>query len=326
MNIIKTIKSEIDTLPKNAKSWVFAYSGGVDSCVMTEIVSKMKPANVSLKLIHVNHGLGQKEAVLWAEQARMTAEKIGAEFITTEFNMDENKSGIEEEARQLRYDFITSHLNENDVLFMGHHKNDQAETILFRIFRGTGIRGLTGIPKQRRIGNGLLFRPMINVSRQEIYDYAIQNNIHWYEDDSNIDTQFSRNFLRQDVLPLIQSRWSKLLDHLSSLAGKAAEMHELCTEIAEEDFNRISYYNEVNDLSIDCNKLQELSFNRQKNLISYILDQKLNINQESKTFKNTLQVLLKENKCCSKVRRLELKNALILNNGKTITLQIKKPH
>lgn len=326
MNIIETIKSEINTLPENSNSWVFAYSGGVDSCVMTDIVSKLKPDHISLKLIHVNHGLGQKEASLWAEQARLTAEKIGAEFITTEFNMDETKSGIEEEARQLRYDFITSHLNEGDVLFMGHHKNDQAETILFRLFRGTGVRGLTGIPKQRPIGKGLLFRPMLNVSRQDIYDYAINHNIHWYEDDSNVDTQFSRNFLRHDVLPLIQSRWGKLLDHLSALSGKAAEMHELCIEIATEDFNRLSYYNEIGDLSIDCDRLQELSVNRQKNLVSYILESKLNINQESKTFKNTLQVLLKENKCCSKVRRLELKNTLILNNGKTITIQIKKPH
>lgn len=317
MNIVDKIKKSIKQLPKSS-CWIIAYSGGVDSCVLTNILAKLKPENIKLKLIHVNHGLGQKEAIDWVKQAKDTAKIIGAEFITTEFNMDETENGLEEKARKLRHGFIESQTNEGDLVFMGHHKNDQSETILFRLCRGTGIKGLSGIPFMRDMGKGKLCRPMLDVSRKEILDYAISNNIHWFEDDTNIDLSFSRNFFRHKVIPLLETRWGNLIDQIKRLSEKANEMQKLNNEIALMDLNFIKVIDETKQLKIDCERLYSLSILRQNNVISYIIEEYLNLPQESKNFKNTLMVLLTPNKNYSKVRKLDIKNITLYNNGKYI--------
>jgi tRNA(Ile)-lysidine synthase len=320
--MIKEVEKNVKALPDNINHWIVAYSGGVDSCVLADILYKIKPSHIKLSILHVNHGLGQDDAVNWAKQAKDTAKKMNAEFLTTEFNMDETETGLEEKARDLRYSFIEKNVGKNSVVFMGHHKNDQTETFLFRLFRGTGIKGLTAIPMKREIGSGILFRPMLTISRKEIVEYANSNNIHWFEDDTNVDTQFSRNFIRHDVIPLLSSRWPKLIDQISSMTKKAQESYDLSVEIAEQDLNFISTkYKNYND-AIDCSKLHSLSELRQKNVISYIFDKKLGISQESKNFNNTLNVLLVKTNDYSKVRKLPLKNCTIFNNGKFIWFEM----
>lgn len=319
MNIVKTVGDNLKKLPY-AKSWIFAYSGGVDSCVLTDIISKLKPDDVNLKLIHVNHGLGQKKASDWVKQAKETAERIGAEFITTNFNMDETKTGVEERARNLRHAFIESHVEEGDIVFMGHHKNDQAETLLFRLCRGTGLRGLSGISSLRKMGKGFLSRPMLDISRKEIVEYAEQNHINWFEDDTNVDLKFSRNFFRHKVIPLLESRYSDFIDKMKSLSEKAEESHLLLKEVAEADLKSIEYV-DAGETKYLCQKLHAFSPLRQKNMISYLIETKLGINQENKNFNNTLKVLSSENKNCSKVRKLILKTHIIYNNGKFIWIE-----
>lgn len=316
--MINEIKKNVENLPSNVDHWIIAYSGGVDSCVLADVLYKIKPDNIKLSILHVNHGLGQKDAVNWAQQAKETAQKMNASFLTTDFNMDETETGLEEKARDLRYDFISKNVSKNSVVFMGHHKNDQAETFLFRLFRGTGIKGLTAIPMIREIGEGILYRPMLTVSRNQIVEYALANNIHWFEDDTNIDTNFSRNFIRHNVIPLLSSRWPKIVEQISAMTKKAQDSYDLSVEIANEDFEKISIKYKEDYNGIDCEKLYSLSFLRQKNVITHVFEKILNVSQESKNFNNTLEVLLSKTKNYSKVRKIELKEWTICNNGKYI--------
>lgn len=230
----------IQNVDKNKTRWVIAYSGGVDSCVLADLIFTNKPENVSLHLLHVNHGLGQKEAILWEDQARETAKMMNAEFITKRLNIDESGTGLEEKARNLRHGFIKENVDSNTVVFMGHHKNDQIETVLFRLFRGTGIKGMSGISLSRGIGEGELYRPLLSVTRQEIERYATSNGMSWFEDDTNIDQNFSRNFLRHNVIPLVKTRWSHVIENIVRFSEKADESYRLNMEIAEEDYQNLS--------------------------------------------------------------------------------------
>lgn len=316
--VIKEIFRNIEELPETVDHWIIAYSGGVDSCVLTDILFKLKPEHIKLSLLHVNHGLGQEDATLWAKQALDTAKKINANFITTEFNMDETGTALEEKARNLRYDFMAKNVSKNSVIFFGHHKNDQAETFLFRLFRGTGIKGLCGIPRSRKIGEGILFRPMLNITREEIKNYAINNDIHWYEDDTNIDTFFSRNFIRHDIIPTIEKRWPKVVSQISSASNKAKEMYDLSIEIAEQDLEILSTSLPDGRNVISCEKLHLLSDLRKKNVLQYYFENILGVSQEAKNFDNSLSVLLIKTNDYSKVRKIILKNYILHTNGKWI--------
>lgn len=315
MNLLKEIGSQIKNFSKPAKNWVVAYSGGVDSRVLVDALAKIKPSDVSLKMIHVHHGLN-KQADEWELKAREVAKDINAEIHVAHLNM-KDESGVEEKARYLRYDFIMSHMEEDDIVFMGHHKNDNAETLLFRMFRGTGIKGMSGIPLTRPMGKGNILRPMLNISRKEIVEYALNHKLEWVEDDSNADSVYSRNFIRNEVLPLIESRWRSALSSITAFTSKAAEAEELALEIAKEDLEKICFYeNGKQFLSVD--KLLAMSHVRIKNVLVYYIGGIEESTQETKTFNNALKVLTEENKNCSKVKKLILKKGIIFTNGRKI--------
>ncbi|RMN34815.1 tRNA-lysidine synthase, partial [Pseudomonas cannabina] len=144
-------------------------------------------------------------------------------------------ASIEQAARQARYAAFTDRLGEGDVLLTGQHRDDQAETLLFRLLRGAGVRGLAGMPVQRILGRGHLVRPLLAVSRTELEDYALQRGLTWVEDPSNDDQQFSRNFLRGQVLPLLTSRWPQASASLARTAVHLGEAQQLLDELAAQD-------------------------------------------------------------------------------------------
>lgn len=315
--MLQEVLKNIKTLPENVDHWIVSYSGGVDSCVLADILHKNKPEGVKLSILHVNHGI-QKESEYWFNQAKEKAKLMNAEFLSIDLKMNKDGTTLEEKARDLRYDFIAENVGKNSVVFMGHHKNDQAETVLFRIFRGTGIKGLKAIPIQREIGEGILFRPMLTVSRKDIVNYAVLNNITWVEDGSNTDTDMSRNFIRQELIPLISSRWPSLLNQLSLLASKAKDACDLNTEIAIEDFNKISFKYKNEHLGINYSLFENLSELRKKNVLSYIFEVKFGTTLESKNFENAITVLFSKQDNFSKVKQLKFKKFTVFYNGKNI--------
>lgn len=325
MKIIEMVKESLAKYAHLQGDWVVAYSGGVDSRVMLDILAGLKPNNKNLVLIHVNHGLSVL-AEQWEAQAREVAKFYNAEIKVAHLNMSDT-SGVEEKARDLRYAFINENTRPGDMLFMGHHKNDNAETLLFRLFRGTGLKGLMGIPESRSMGNATLVRPMLQVLRSQIKDYAEKKGLSWVEDDSNADSKYSRNFIRNDVIPLLETRWKSVVSTLTSLTEKAAEAETLLSQIAEEDMATIKFEDKngvVYNDAIDMEKLKALSEARMKNVLHRFVSTIDDENKGTKSFNNLLNVVLSENKNCSRLRKVEFKNGRLITNGKKLWIENNK--
>ena len=126
---------------------------------------------------------------------------------TVKLNLQDSGHGPEAAARQARYDWFQSQISPADVLVMAHHMGDQVETVLLRLFRGSGLLGLGAMHEIRQFGLGWIARPLLGVSKEEIIAYAKKNDLRYIEDPSNLDTHIDRNFVRHEILPLIRSRW-----------------------------------------------------------------------------------------------------------------------
>ncbi|GAB7532301.1 tRNA lysidine(34) synthetase TilS [Pseudomonas sp. 3A(2025)] len=144
-------------------------------------------------------------------------------------------ASLEEAARQARYAAFTHVLGAGEWLLVAQHRDDQAETLLFRLLRGAGVRGLAAMAPHRALGQGSLLRPLLGVSRSELEGYAQRHSLSWVEDPSNQDTHYSRNFLRAQVLPLLQARWPQAQTSLARSAAHLGEAQQLLDELAVED-------------------------------------------------------------------------------------------
>ncbi len=220
---------------------VVAYSGGVDSHVLLHALVALK--NIHHKpivLVHVHHGISQF-ADDWTVQAQLTAEHYGITCIIKKVTVAKTAS-LESAAREARYQALQSVLTTGDVLLLAHHQNDQAETLLLRLIRGSGVRGLAAmqavgiVPFQSL--NIPCWRPLLTVKRQTIMHYAQQHGLQWIEDDSNTNTLFNRNYLRHQIIPLLQQRWPSVNQQLADTSQRMREADELLQELAAIDYQQ----------------------------------------------------------------------------------------
>lgn len=180
-----------------------AVSGGVDSMVLLHALYK---AGYKCTAAHVNFCLrgnesDKDEALVKEYTQKLNVPCLSISFDTTTF-AKENKLSIEMAARQLRYDWFSKVCSEKGItaVAVGHHKDDQVETFFMNLVRGSGLKGLSGI----RYKNNMLVRPLLDVNRTEILNYAKTENIPWREDESNKDDSFQRNKYRLSILPEIK--------------------------------------------------------------------------------------------------------------------------
>lgn len=224
------------------------YSGGVDSHVLLHACAELPEFKTKITAVYIHHGL-QYEADDWAIHCEKIAKNLGIEFSI--FRVDaHSKHGEspEEAARNARYDVLKNLLTENDVLLIAQHREDQLETVLLQLFRGSGLKGLAGMPAKMLFGKGKLLRPLLNISKDEITAYALENQLHWVEDPSNQSTIYDRNFLRCEIIPKLKQRWQSLDKTVSRTALHCAQAHNLISEMAQTDLN--SVLNEDNSLHI----------------------------------------------------------------------------
>lgn len=216
----------------SAPGWCVALSGGLDSTVLLHLLAAMndRPA---LRAIHVHHGL-QPVADAWPEHCRRLCDSLGVELLVRHVTVEESAS-LEQAARNARYAAFSEALREGEVLLTGQHREDQAETLLLRLFRGAGLRGLMAMRGLRPLGDAWLLRPLLDSSRDELLRYAQGHGLEWIEDPSNGDTRFTRNHLRQEVLPALASRWPQVSRTLARTADHLAEAGELLDELAAGD-------------------------------------------------------------------------------------------
>ncbi|MBR4147194.1 MAG: tRNA lysidine(34) synthetase TilS [Bacteroidales bacterium] len=220
-------------LPRNDERLILALSGGIDSMVLVDLLLKAK---VDFVLAHCNFHLRGEESDGDERFVRDYAERNGLKIYVKQFETEvyakEHGLSIEMTARELRYAWfeeLRQQLN-YDYIAVAHHADDQLETFFINLLRGAGIRGLKGMQPV----NGHIIRPLLDVSRDEIHQYAIENGIQWREDHTNAETQFLRNNIRHELLPVIdgisKEGRSAILKSINHLASE----NELYRELLQE--------------------------------------------------------------------------------------------
>ncbi len=189
---------------RDARRIVVGYSGGHDSSVLLHAVARLVQDRSRLLALHVNHGLSQN-ADAWQRHCETVSALSGIAFVARRVVVADGRT--EAAARRARYVAFRELLEVGDVLWLGHHLDDQAETMLWRLLRGGGVTALAGMPVTRRLGRGHLVRPVLEVPRADLAVWAAARGISWIDDDSNSDLRFARNYLRHEVLPPLQRRW-----------------------------------------------------------------------------------------------------------------------
>ena len=201
------LHARLARLRPGGRLWV-AYSGGADSTALLLALAELRPRlEAELRAVHVNHGIHPR-ADAWEARCRATCATLEIPYRAQRLPpIDPKGAGTEAELRRLRYAALESLLEHDDLLVTAHHRDDQAETMLLNLVRGSGPAGLAGMPGERRLGQGRLQRPLLVWSRADLCEWLEQQGVDWIEDDGNQDTTYDRNFLRHEVLPLLRHRW-----------------------------------------------------------------------------------------------------------------------
>ncbi|HJN50442.1 MAG: tRNA lysidine(34) synthetase TilS [Pseudomonadales bacterium] len=245
---------------------VVGYSGGMDSHVLLHLLASLKKEHsfpTEIHALHINHGVSPQSNT-WQDHCEMTCKKLEVDFAAINVSVELAGRGTEDSAREVRYRAFGEYLVAGDNLLLAHHADDQAETILYRLTRGSGLKGLGGMPKRRKLGAATLLRPLLHVARESLQDYAEQEGLQWIEDESNRDTRLDRNYIRHNLIPVIKERWPGYARTWTRSALLAAEGSDLNRELADLDLRKLSSGNRGR---IDLTKLQSMSHARQRNLL-----------------------------------------------------------
>ncbi len=206
-----------------------AVSGGADSAALLHAAAALAggEAGLGLRALHVDHGLSAAAPAL-AAAARALAVRLGIPLtvLTVEVERDAG-AGLEAAAREARYAALAAALAPGECLLCAHHREDQAETLLLQLLRGTGLRGLAAMPADAPLGEGRLLRPLLEVPRAALRAYAAQHRLPSVEDPMNADLRFDRAFLRARLWPVIGERWPEAGAALARAAGHAAAAQAL---------------------------------------------------------------------------------------------------
>lgn len=248
--------------------YVLAFSGGLDSSVLLHaLVSAREVHGKRIVAVHVDHGL-QPDSTAWAEHCRLFAADLQVPFECLAVSVATGTGqGIEAAAREARYAAMQRMLEPGDWLLSGHHSDDQAETVLLNLMRGSGTTGLGGIPAARRIGDAWLVRPLLDISRDSLEAYSESHSLQTLTDPTNLEQQFDRNYLRHEILPRLNSRWPGAANRIRRSANLAREASVLLGELAEIDSRQCA--DRADRLSIAA--LGRLSVKRQRNLLRYLI-------------------------------------------------------
>jgi len=216
------------------RRWLIAFSGGVDSTLLLHLLRQTQPAT-PIVAIHVDHGW-HPDSSDWSAHCARVARELGVDYVGHAVRVAPDSAfGAEAAAREARYSVLAGMLEAGDTLLTAHHADDQLETVLLRLLRGTGVRGLTAIRRAMPCGPGWLARPLLDFTRAEIRDEALRRGLSWLEDPSNRDLRFDRNYLRGECLPPLLARWPHAGLLAGRLARQMAEAEAVLEDMAEKD-------------------------------------------------------------------------------------------
>ncbi|WP_323752860.1 tRNA lysidine(34) synthetase TilS [Marinobacter sp.] len=221
----------VSTLPKYSRLWV-AFSGGLDSALLLHVAAS---CHADVTALHINHQL-QTNHQQTEQFCRDVCVSLGVPIVVEYVDVPVSGTGaggLEEAARDARYQVFERLLGDGDLILMAHHGDDQAETVLFRLLRGSGVGGLSGMPAERPLGRGQLYRPWLAFGRDRLEAAAANAGMSWVEDPSNASQVYDRNYLRHTIMPSLKGRWPGLLKRIEHSAGACRESAELNRRLAE---------------------------------------------------------------------------------------------
>ncbi len=254
-------------LPSNVRRLWVALSGGLDSVVLLHALVQLR-LSTPITALHINHQISP-HAADWQQHCAAVCASWGVEYVAQTVVVEPRGGGLEEAARAARYAVFETHVRNGDYLLTAHHADDQAETLLLRLLRGSGPRGLAAMARQRPLGQGTILRPLLDVKRSALESYAVAHQLIWVEDDSNTDTHYDRNYLRHNVMPSLVLRWPDYTRRWQQSAQACAESEELLQELAAEDLMRAVPRPERQGGSLALAVLREMSRARRHNLLRY---------------------------------------------------------
>lgn len=236
-------------------------SGGVDSVVLLHALrDSALRRNLGLGAVHVHHALSPN-AEEWTSHCQQLAATWGIPLAVERVEVERGSAdGLEAAARRARHAAFAT--VGGDWIALAHHRGDQAETLLFNLLRGTGLAGAAAMKEI----NGRLLRPLLEVGREDIEAYAARHGLRWIEDESNADTDFSRNYLRHEILASIEGRFPGSTANLAAAGRRFAEALALLDDLAVLDLR-----GSPADFPLEIGTLKVLAEPRARNLLRYLL-------------------------------------------------------
>jgi tRNA(Ile)-lysidine synthase len=241
---------------------VVGLSGGVDSVVLLHALAEQaaaKPGTVNLSALHVHHGLSAN-ADRWEAFCGTYCRHLGVALSCVRVSVERgSRDGLEAAARRARHAAFAA--TETDWLVLAHHRDDQAETLLFNLLRGTGLAGAAAM----RECSGRLLRPFLALGRDEIEAYARRHQLEWIEDESNADLRHARNFLRGRIFPELSRRFPAAAKNMAAASARFAEANDLLDDLARLDLGS------ADGFPLPLALLGKLDEARARNALRYLL-------------------------------------------------------
>ena len=269
--VLKTIEKY--NLIKAKDKIVLGVSGGPDSLFMLNILNNLKEKlQIELVVAHINHMI-REEAEEEEQFVREFCEKINVEFYSKRIEVEKyantNKIGLEEAGRKIRYEFFEEILEKvgANKIAVAHNKNDKIETIIMHLLRGTGIAGLQGIQPKT---NNKIIRPIIEIERKDIEQYCKEQNLEPRIDKSNFDNAYTRNKIRNVVIPYIKEEFNpNFIEAMSRLSELITEENSFLNKLTEIEYKKILIQKNDKEISLDLKKFNELDNIIKKRIILY---------------------------------------------------------
>lgn len=241
---------------------VLGLSGGLDSMVLLELCHQLTQSSaIKLKAVYIHHGLSVN-ADHWADFCQQQCLKCNVPFEVQKVQLNP-AANIEAQARAARYSALAAFVTTpQTALLTAHHADDQLETLLLALKRGAGPAGLSGIAALQPFAAGWLLRPLLEFSREQLDAFAKQQQLTWIEDESNNDSRFDRNFLRLEVIPLLQQRWPAFRQNALRSVAHIQQQQIFAEKQLDQLLPTV-----MDGAELDLKQLTERDFNTQKLLV-----------------------------------------------------------
>ncbi|WP_343183618.1 tRNA lysidine(34) synthetase TilS [Buchnera aphidicola] len=299
------------------KKFLIAYSGGIDSTVLLyKLLEIKKKKKIKIRAIHIDHQIF-KNSKKWSKHCKKICLKNNIIFIKKKIKI--KKKNIEAKARKKRYKIFKKLLLPNEVLLTGHNLDDQCETLILSIKRGSGPKGLSGIAEKTIFYKNILIRPLLKFSRKKIKKWAILKKLKWIKDPSNNDLSYDRNFLRHKIIPILTKRWKFFKKNCLRTSKLISNEHKILNKLTDPIINKNLYKNN----SLNIKKIKNLNLKLKCFIIRkwiYIKKKKL---PSFKVLKNIIKNIIHNKK--KKNPKIVFKKYEIWNYQNNLYLIKKKP-